>query len=282
MNTPQLLKTRSSISLLGAAMIITTINTQAALIAYEGFNYSAGQLAGQTPGTGSGFSGSWFTASGAAAETTVNSSGFTYTGLASQGGSGQILQDASKAHTGAFLNLSTTLAATNNTYYISFLARYDGTSANDSAYLFLDLYSGTSISVASLGKQSVANTGVWGINTRSNGGSVFYDTGGPTVDNLALLVYKIQFTSANNATMSLFVNPDLSMGEPGTADATGPRVNTTAVSTWDTIRFQSNNDASIDEIRIGTTWADVVPEPSSAMLGLLGSSLLLIRKRREA
>lgn len=265
-------------------MIITTVSTQAALIAYEGFNYSTGQLAGQTPGGGSGFSGSWFTASGAAAETTVNSSGFTYTGLASQGGSGQILQDASKTHTGAYLNLSTTLAATNNTYYISFLARYDGASADDNAYLFLDLYSGTSISVASLGKQPVANTGVWGMNTRSNGGNpnLFYDTGGPTVDNLALLVYKIQFTSANNATMSLFVNPDLSLGEPGTADATGTRVNSAAVTTWDTIRFQSNNDASIDEIRIGTTWADVIPEPSSAMLGLLGSSLLLIRKRREA
>jgi hypothetical protein len=41
----------------------------------------------------------------------------------------------------------------------------------------------------------------------------------------------------------------------------------------------------VDEIRIGTTYADVtpiaVPEPASAFAGLVGAALLMARRRRR-
>jgi len=37
-----------------------------------------------------------------------------------------------------------------------------------------------------------------------------------------------------------------------------------------------------DELRIGTTWADVTPEPAStAALGLMASALLVRRRKRQ-
>jgi hypothetical protein len=73
--------------------------------------------------------------------------------------------------------------------------------------------------------------------------------------------------------------------EPTTWDATLTET-TSAILDRIRIRIDSGNTAAlpgeVDEIRIGTTWSDVVsvPEPATAaLIGLVGSLALLLRKR---
>jgi MYXO-CTERM domain-containing protein len=96
-----------------------------------------------------------------------------------------------------------------------------------------------------------------------------------------LLVYKIEFgagTTTGNERVSLFVNPALGT-EPATASASALDVGSFI---FDRIRIQAGNgdSGSVDEIRFGTTYADVVPEPSAALMAALGVFSLVLRRRR--
>lgn len=80
----------------------------------------------------------------------------------------------------------------------------------------------------------------------------------------------------------MFVNPTVD-AEPETADLMYDRGNVD----WFHLRVQAGGEAhgaTIDEIRIGTTYADVVPVPEPSTIGLLafvGASLGMIRRFRS-
>jgi len=109
---------------------------------------------------------------------------------------------------------------------------------------------------------------------------------GPFSD-LAWAVMRIDFIGgANN--QYLWLNPDPNV-EPSTGTANVTILNAAAVTGFDAIRpFVGNAQSdrpfgvlAIDEIRLGTTYADMsaIPEPSSMALLLLGGSLAFRRRR---
>ena len=74
----------------------------------------------------------------------------------------------------------------------------------------------------------------------------------------------------------MFENPLLN-SEPANAAATVTATRN-SVLTWDRVRIQSGQIGEatglVDELRIGTTYADVVPEPSTVALLSLGAMAL--------
>jgi hypothetical protein len=104
------------------------------------------------------------------------------------------------------------------------------------------------------------------------------------------MVAKIVASAAGSDTAYLKVfgtgySSQVPFAEPTTWDATVTEI-TSAILDRIRIRIDNGNTASlpgeVDEIRIGTTWADVigVPEPATiSLIGLLGFAGLVVRKR---
>lgn len=101
--------------------------------------------------------------------------------------------------------------------------------------------------------------------------------GGETV----FVVLKYNFDSINGDSASLFINPTPGSAEPA-AQLTVTAGTALTLNSGIQSFFVRNNSVEpdsllIDELRIGTTWADVtpVPEPSAALLGGCGLLVLL-------
>jgi len=259
---------RSSLALIGlAAGVCCTIQSaDAALIAYESFNYTAGSdLAGQ---------GGWTATLGTP---TVTNTGSTYTDskgnvLATAGNAANLTNDGARVGLG-----STYGGASGGVYYLSFLAEISLNAATNYMYLSPTLDGSP---VTDFGKINTADSVNWTLrhNTALPGYSagVISDT---AVTQLSLIVLRLDFTGATNAIFHMWINPDLD-AEPAleNADAAGSR-NTVS---FNQIRIQGSANATFDEIRFGTSYGDVttvIPEPSSLVLGVLGCGFLLRRKR---
>lgn len=244
----------------------------AALIAYDGYDYGAtgGDLTGKNGGTG--WSGAYTTTGTTTQYTTT---GLTYSGLASTGGA---VNTAAASTTISFRNLGA--AITTGETWISFLGRRD--TATTGNFAGLSLYSGGT--AAANAEFSIANGGTanWRILDNNNGGpTTSTDTGIATELNVTkLVVAQILWNGAGEETINLWVNPTLGVA-PGAPNATD---NINIASGIDSVRFAAANGSgyTYDELRIGTTFASVtVPEPSSAaLLGGLGL-LALLRRRRD-
>ena len=108
-------------------------------------------------------------------------------------------------------------------------------------------------------------------------------------DTTYLLVGKATKTgpSVNSNRLDLFLNPADSI-EPATATATSTSNGSTGAGTFSNLIFRTfRHDATdqyfIDDVVIGTTYADVVPEPGTAgLLAAAGFALLLRRAGRNA
>ena len=106
----------------------------------------------------------------------------------------------------------------------------------------------------------------------------------PTNGNAnSLLVFKINFGTANADTITFFNNPTLAFDE-GTASSTSQTGN----FSFNRIGFAVNGDTfegRVDNIRFGNTAADVisaVPEPSTYALLALGGMVVLFLRRRSS
>ena len=100
------------------------------------------------------------------------------------------------------------------------------------------------------------------------------DSGNTTIScvRLSLVVCRIDF-AADSAVIRMYVNPQTAE-EPATADLTVTR---TAALAYDQVRFQSNDvTGSVDEFRMGDTYADVAPMTYGSIpseIVVLGSSV---------
>lgn len=241
------------------------------MLAYDSFNYAAGQqLVGNNGGTG--FGGAY---TGPTAALVV-SPGSTYTDSG-----GRRLTVAGNAgpyagnNNGVFRSLSNIPTTTGSTLYVSFLMQLN----QNTGYAGLSFISGGGETLF-LGRPGGAAAGTT-LGIDPLGGTAVRATGAdPLV--LSLLVFRIDFLGGTE-NISLFVNPTLGT-EPGTASATTTKTNQLNV---DSFRIQSADAGTLDELRFGTTYADVmpftaVPEPASVALVLLGGAgmVAVIRRRR--
>jgi hypothetical protein len=274
--------------LLLSALLCGLSSAHAAVLAYEGFDYTPGsQITGQSGGTGWG--GSWIQQADAGGTEIISTgslasvnSGYN---AASAGNSATLnaghrvarLLDTSAGGTfgaAGYLDGSSNIGADGTSLYLSFTL--SETSGNNGGYYEVvfnrdDLGDGGRI--AGVGDDLRFGT----INLRTAGDQT------PIMNrdtNVNLFVLRIDY-AAGNDTVSVWANPTGS-----TLGAPGLQVQNSDMS-FDGISFAAFNDSNsihVDELRFGTTADSVlpVPEPSAlALLGLGAGAALTARRRRR-
>lgn len=253
-----------------AILMANAVSMQAALLYYESFDYTAGQSLSGMSG-GEGFDNSWGNVLNNGS-ITVTSPGATYPQLSTEGNRATLTPGTADA--AAFRLLDAPIDS--GTIYISFLAQNTN---GGNRFLALSLYDGGNSS----GNEKLTMGQVNGASTWGSTGSL---TTSVSSANATLIVMRIDFNAGGNETLSMYLNPTSDI-EPLTPNGTGSR----EISSFDRFRiasgFGSGGNTStvgwIDEIRIGTTFADVapVPEPQTFILLGLGLGALFLRKRRQ-
>lgn len=241
-------------------------SAQATLLFSEAFNYSPGVLGGNVnPGN----STAW---SSGSANLTVVSGNLTYAGLADSGGNE--LQIVNGVSAGSIFN--TFANQTSGQVYYSFL--FNPTAADSANNYFTAMNPGTGAPNGGSDAIDAYYYASGKIELRANAQAATAGTGPVlTLNTTHLVVEMIDLTAK---TASLWVDPDASTfgSTAPTATASLSGITATAI---DDVGFKAQSSAGgpylVDNLLIGTTWADVtpagVPEPSTfalAGLGILG------------
>jgi hypothetical protein len=137
----------------------------------------------------------------------------------------------------------------------------------------------------------VANT--YNIGVGTGGSAKDWTTANYTTSDTLLLIAEYQISATpgdGNSISNLWINPDLNLTTAPTPDRTvTASLNTGVNDNVKSIFIRTGlagsgqaNEIDVDEIRVGTTWVDVVPEPGTAfLLGAVGIPVLLNRRHRE-
>ncbi|GAB4181647.1 MAG: hypothetical protein Fur0032_22780 [Terrimicrobiaceae bacterium] len=275
-NNPPNMKKTSVI--LAALAVIALPSAQATLLVYEPFltggsNYNTSiSLIGQGP-TSLGFTGNWITGTTGPADPVAT--GLTYTGVESAGGAATI--GTSNVRTGRLLETPFT-ASTTGTYYLSFLMDLGGV---DSQYKALEVHDGGF--AASNRNFRLGNGGGAGGFSATNFGFRIADGAsqdlGAADTNVNFFVVRFDLSStAASDTVTVYRNPsDLSVETNNTGvTLSGQDIHFDRI----TLAQFTSQQVTYDEIRIGTTFTSVIPEPSSAaLLGIAGAAFGLIARR---
>jgi hypothetical protein len=227
---------------LGAATSSVATLTLVASLPYEGFAYADGDIAGQNGGTG--WAGAW-TQSWTSGGNAVASPGATY-----QDAAGDLVVSGSQLQMGANgaadFGSDRTLAATvggAGTVFISFIGAFP-----TGGWEGIEILQDTTFR-AFLGQGWPSEP--WGC------GSFPYPEilTSKASTLLSYVVYRFDYTETNTQ-VRIYVNPSLA-SEPTTADATG----TMGLFQFNTVRIMAHalNAGTVDEFRIGGTWASVNP-----------------------
>jgi fibronectin type 3 domain-containing protein len=247
------------------AFLALTGIARASVSVYEPFNYSTGTFTNGTAATGSGFSGNW--TCGAAG--TIGA-GLTYPGLpvgnnALSSGSGR-----------QFVSFSSPLSS--GTKWISFLFQASGNmggnidgvffpNGNSSCLWFgfgLGPYSPTQGQLG-IGSMTTAGTAV-------QGATALQQLGLGSYASTYLVVLRIDFnTSGANDTVTVYTNPVANASAPGVAAAGTYSSYDVGTISGVGLNVQGGATITVDEIRVGDTYGDVVGSigtPPSAPTGL--------------
>ncbi len=241
------LKLRFVIFVMFGAFIVPC---KATLLFEDEFQYPTGAVNGASGG--SGFSGAWSNAG------SVLAPGLTYENLTVS--SNAFLTGGSNV--GAFRNLTNSYGGGSGTFYFSVVV---GMNAALPDYAGLSLFNGGT-EVLFIGKPN--GQAQWGVDLKPG---KIATASNVNVNTTVFLVAQIDFAAVND-TIKLWVDPPLTNGL-GTADLSSTRSD----FSFNQIRFQSGSagahtDVYFDEVRMGTTVADImpVPEPSSILILFLG------------
>jgi len=224
----------------------------ASVIAYDGFAYPVGPLAGQGPGTG--FAGPWMADGGVM--------------VSSPGLSSPLDLPSTGNAVGGFFNYFAPLSATlTQGFWASFLLFHSG--PNDQSYMGL-----TSTGLPPTAPPRVAfgvRLGQYGI---FDGASNFIPSPVPFTPNGStdFLLANLQPVGAVWQ-VSLYVNP--------TSLAVPSLIFTVPLTAFNEVLNQNQAEFESDEVRLGTTAFDAgfVPEPAS--LGIVAIGFLLVMRRRQ-
>jgi hypothetical protein len=300
------MKIKSTLTL--AALMACGASANAAAIIYEPFSQTAGDLNGKAS-SGIGLSGNW---TDSQVVTVVTPTTLSYGNLSN---SDNEINMPNGNGTWASVSTTTALATdgllnSGGTLWFSYVFQksshggsnehsgfafgtdrvnpaYNGLNMQNSGYGFGAYTNGSSVTASS-----------WSSGSR-NGGSAsdLQDStpGTPANDGFAatFVIGKIVWgaasgtTAETNETMTLYTR---TLNDIVTEPTTGGGMRVTAAfdqTALNTISFGQRNSGGTqfyDEIRFGATYADValaVPEPTAALLGAIGS-LILLRRRRWA
>lgn len=254
-------------------------HASAEIIAYEGFDYKDGTGLLVNGSGGTGFSGDWrdgpFNASILDDLTNqVGSLGFG--ALATSGGS--VVATSQTQISGLVRDFQNPIGINEETIYMSFLARPESVAGQGT----FGNYFGITLEGPENGPETfigrAGDTGKWVIENRG-GNKRYLSTADAVVDQTSLLVVKAEFGNTLDR-YTLFVDPVLDGIEPagGIVKEDSNMTIVTGLGIYYTGGF------SIDEIRVGTTFASVtaIPEPSSlTAMSLIGAVVLTRRRKRR-
>jgi len=258
-----------------AAFIVAALMicpTQAALILYEGFDYSpiGTNVAGQSGGTGA-WSGAWDTRVG------TSTTGLTYSGLQTTGNAllaGNTFQNSRSWDT-------TGVGADGTSNWFSGLVTVTSDTGQN-RFLF-----STGSSNEGFGFEAIGSGGNYTIVARADGVNGSSASSAVTQNVTSLVIGRIDWSDSGNELVSIWVNP----ADFSSVAALGVATSTASDEVDNFGQFYPRNanatagQAIYDEIRLGTTLADVtpVPEPSSlAFLASAGAGLFLLRRRQRS
>ncbi len=238
-----------------------------AQILYEGFNYATPAYIGGNGDPGS-TSNNWVTHSVTAGETTtmdINDGSLTYTGFAASTGNKVYLFSNSNA-TSRDVNRAFTTTAT-TLYYSALINIIDNTQINtfDNYFMHFGATAGMTNTTfgARLGVVKSADGLHFQFNIGNNsGGTPVFTHSGTDLDFGTTYLVVVKYDASVSPTVAtLWINP----ATLGGTEPTGGITNSTGTNpfpTFASICLRNNGTtpkAYIDEIRVGTTWADVTP-----------------------
>ena len=262
---------------------------EASLIAYEGFDYTAGQdfTAGSKDG-GTGWSSAWNYSSA----NPVVGSGLTYDGLPSTGGSWEDTGTTTISPTTisrVYTTVNSSYSTGGSSLWFSALVDPNGTTAtgNDIKFYALGYGDNRGAGFRVLGNSSGGGTVQAASSTNYSSVSLTLSAG------VNLILGRVNFTtpSAGNTgyQTTIWLNPNISLGIDGLDAGASTLVQTYADNTTDSwsadswtgafVRGSGNFVGNLDEIRIGTDFVSVVPEPATIFI-MIGGGALLLRRRR--
>ena len=237
---------------LTATLLIVSGPARASQIAYDGFGESFPAYASG----GVGFSGPWvqggFNVS--ASNYRQNSRSLFYPSLVT-GSVGSVSGDAFDAISGAIRSLEQPLGEDGTTIYLSILLQPNGTLGQGLFNGFCGVtLNGNLSSDLFLGKPGGGALDQYVLETRGGFGQVTSGTA-TGVGQTTLLVLKAQFLSGNDL-FTLYTNPKPGQPEP----SSGIQKSDLDLGKVSAIGIYSTGAFTVDEIRIGTTYEDVVPK----------------------
>jgi hypothetical protein len=259
--------------------LLCPCTAEAVLQSYDGFDYApaGADLLGNAGGFG--FSSPWRIGGFNASNHTnydVQSGSLSFGSLLTSGN--RVQTGPVNAIAGLTRDFSTPLGTPGTTRYASFLLRPEGP-LNGGAFngflgLVLEQPAEPELFIGKPGEAAIERYVL-----EDRGGSLQVPTTVATVvGQTVFLVLKAQFTSGNDQ-FTLYVNPVPGAPEPATSIAK----NNSNVGTVSGLTIYSTGAFSVDEFRLGDTFADVtpVPEPASAVI-VLWAVLVWARRTRRS
>lgn len=226
-------------------------------LAYEGFDYPAGkQLAGLEGG--SGFSDEWIlNPTGRLLKDlrpTIIAASLEYSGLKTSGGACRILRsDDALVRSERTLSVAVAPGARGQTLYLAFLVKPEGVLGEGvlNGYFCVGL-DGSHGNVFA-GKPGGDRMDRYVIEEQGGNGQVASDVA-PAINQTALIVLKVELREGPDP-VTLYVNPKVGSEAP----AKGVTKSDTDLGTLSQVVLYSSGAHILDELRVGRTFADVVP-----------------------
>jgi len=237
-----------------AAVVIAGRGAGASQIAYDGFGPSFPIYANG----GTGFSGPWTQGgfNAFASGYTPSEDSLCYVKLRTYGG--HVSGRAFSAINGAVRSLQQPVGQDHSTVYLSFLLQPEGKLGDGIFGGFFGVTLNGDGADLFVGKPGGGAGDEYVLETRGGSGQVSSGESA-VVGRTALLVVKAEFLPGNDA-FTLYVNPRPGQPEP----SSGTTKTDLDLGTVSQVGVYSSGGFAVDEVRIGTTYADVVPTDRQA------------------